>query len=411
MSSFYKGILFGLLCVLAGKSTAQQLSARDYFLLGAAKFKCNACEYAQEDFSRAIALDQRYAEAYYGRSLSYNCLGRYEEALRDIDRAIRIDGQQVLYREAKARIRTASGDLKGGTREFQRALAMDSLCWQAWYGWARNAHNEKEYVAARKAYNKSIALSPQFPMARLWRGKMELDLEQYGDARDDLTRAAELAPEYAPVYEWRSLTFLRMQEHAPAIEDATRALNLDPQSAQAYYFRGLAKLATQKYADADVDFAEAIKLDKQKADAYFRRGICHERQGDLTGARKYFSQAIKRERILKAAYVERALVWRKMEKPKKAVKDITSALAIERDDIKLILDRGFLYLELEEPQNAIHDFSRVILLDPKQAAAFFGLGNAVYAEGNVRKACSDWRTALDLGDDRAADQINKYCVE
>ncbi|HHG83614.1 MAG TPA: hypothetical protein ENJ82_02595, partial [Bacteroidetes bacterium] len=120
MGWFLKGSFFFLLLMGSGFwLAAQSMTAFDYFLLGAAKFKCNACTYAVDDFGKAIRLKKDYSEAYYGRSLAYSCLEKHDLALRDIDRAIRLNSEEVLYREGKGRIRSAKGDLRGGIREFR----------------------------------------------------------------------------------------------------------------------------------------------------------------------------------------------------------------------------------------------------------------------------------------------------
>ncbi|MEM7039937.1 MAG: tetratricopeptide repeat protein, partial [Bacteroidota bacterium] len=105
-----------ILVPLGSWAQDRMMNARDYFLLGAAKFKCRACEYAVEDFDKAITMKKDYPEALYGRSLAYECLGEYRLALKDIDQAIRLRPKEVLYREGKARIRAASGDRKGAIR-------------------------------------------------------------------------------------------------------------------------------------------------------------------------------------------------------------------------------------------------------------------------------------------------------
>ena len=58
---------------------------------GAAAYEENRFDVAAELFTRAIALNPQYANAYYNRGNAYAQLGHYAEALRDYDRALQLN--------------------------------------------------------------------------------------------------------------------------------------------------------------------------------------------------------------------------------------------------------------------------------------------------------------------------------
>ena len=82
-----------------------------------------------------------------------------------------------------------------------------------------------------------------------------------------------------------------------------------------------------------------------------------------------------------------------------------------KENTDLMLRRGFLRIELLDFQRASDDFTQVIRREPENGKAHFGLGNAKYQIGNVKGACAEWKIALDLGEDRVAEQISKFCIE
>lgn len=402
------GLVMGMLhCVVVG----QNVGARDYFLMGSAKYKCNACREAVEDFTKAIELKKDYAEAYYGRSLSYLCEGDTRSALRDIESALKNNPKEVLYIECKARIKAATGDNKGAAKDFEDAIGKDSLCWQAWYGLAVAAEALKDTVKARVAYTQTIRLSPNFTMAYIGRGTLRLENGQSELALEDLDVARRLEPGYAPIFVRSSRAYLALGDLKSAEEDASVAARLSPEVAEGHYLLGEAKLRAGNYQGADLDFLTAGKLDKTLTDAFYKRGICHDSVGDFAGARKYYSAAIKKDKNHKEAYVARAKVWVKEGKGKKAVVDLGSALKLDKDDLDLYLRRGFLYIDVLDYQGAIQDFTQVLKKSPSHPLAYYGLGLAKYGEGNVKGACGDWSTALELGEQKALEQMQKYCVE
>ena len=54
-------------------------------------------EQAIRDYNRAIEMDGAFAEAYYDRGFSFYELGRYEEAISDLSRAIELNPGDDRY--------------------------------------------------------------------------------------------------------------------------------------------------------------------------------------------------------------------------------------------------------------------------------------------------------------------------
>ncbi|MBP6640430.1 MAG: tetratricopeptide repeat protein [Bacteroidia bacterium] len=409
MSFWWKYFLVGLFCLGSGWLPAQDMTARDYFLMGTAKYRCKACNQAVEDFTKAIELNKEYAEAFYGRSLAYTCAKNYPAAITDIDRAIQLSPNQVLYREGKARIKLADGKNVEARVEFEKALRMDSLCWQAWYGIAQVHDNLDSTRLSRKAYEKAVTLNPDFPMAYLGVAETKIKLGDYEGAMPNLIIAAEMAPEYARVYELRSLAQLRRGNFTEAIEDATKATSLDAKNKEAYKHRADSYLAQENYMLADADYTTVLSLDKRDGDAFYRRGICNEKLGDANAAKKFYGKAVKRDKVLKEAYSNRAAIWEQLGKPKKALPDLNQALLLDKNNLSLRLRRGFLLLQLLQIQAASDDFVAATYIDPTSGVAFYGLGLARYQNGNSNDACDAWKTAKKLNEPRAAEELSKYC--
>lgn len=409
MICWWKYVLIGILCLWGGMLFGQDLTAQNYFLMGTAKYRCNACTQAVEDFTKAIELKKDYAEAYYGRSLAYNCAENYAAAIDDIDRAIQLAPNQVLYREGKARIKLAAGKNVEARVEFEKAIRMDSLCWQAWYGIAQVHDNLDSTGLSKRAYEKALSLNPDFAMAYLGVAETKIKLGDYEGAMPHLMKAVEMAPEYARVFEMRSLAQLRRGNFVAAIEDASKATQLDPKNKGAYKYRAESYFAQENYMLADADFATVLGLDKKDGEALFRRGVCNEKLGDLNAAKKFYGKAVKRNKVLKDAYSNRAAIWEKLEKPKKALPDLNQALLLDKNDLSLRLRRGFILLQLLEIQAASDDFVAATYIDPKSGVAYYGLGLARYQNGNSNDACDAWKAAVKLNESRAAEELAKYC--
>jgi len=66
------------------------VSAQDYFAQGDYDYERGACDLAIEDYTRAIELDPKFAEAYNNRAYTYMVQHNYAAALPDLDKAIEL---------------------------------------------------------------------------------------------------------------------------------------------------------------------------------------------------------------------------------------------------------------------------------------------------------------------------------
>jgi tetratricopeptide (TPR) repeat protein len=403
--------LIGWFSQVFGMVFGQNMTAKDYFLTGTAKFRCRACKMAIADFTKALALKEDYSEAYYGRGLAYHCISKYSLALQDMEMAIRLQPGQVLYREGKARIIQATGNHQESIKEFQNAIQMDMRCWQAWYGIAQSHAKLDSNALSREAYERAILLNPNFAMSYVGLAEVKLEDGDHQEAMENLEKASNLAPDYAQVYELSSLSQLKQGNYQKAIEFATKVVAMNPSNLKARYYRAEAYMATEEYYNADSDYALVVKKDKQNALLWYKRGFCNEKFGDLVAAKRYYGKSLKRDILISEAYSNRAGIWEKFGKPKKALPDLNQALILDPQNVSLRLRRGYVFLSLEQVQNAVDDFVKATQEFPQSGEAFLGLGIARHRNGNIKDACDAWRQASMLREPRADDQLTQFCTE
>jgi tetratricopeptide (TPR) repeat protein len=78
-----------------------------------------------QDYSEAIKLDPKNAEAYNNRANAYSLLGKYEEAVKDYDEAIKLDAKSAKIYANRAVIRARQGKKDEAQKDFKRALELD----------------------------------------------------------------------------------------------------------------------------------------------------------------------------------------------------------------------------------------------------------------------------------------------
>ncbi|MGS4344572.1 tetratricopeptide repeat protein [Myroides odoratus] len=154
-------------------------------------------------------------------------------------------------------------------------------------------------------------------------------------------------------------------------------------------------------------------LESTKADYYFDKGLDCYNNGDLSGAIFNWTLTIQINPKDPNAYYSRAIVKNELYTWKPALKDYDKAIEIAPDFISALINRGGLKDENGDYKGAISDYESVLKLEKlKQEGkqqAYFNLGNTYFNLKDKKKACINWKKALENGAEYAQERINEYC--
>ena len=178
------------------------------------------------DYTEAIRLAPKDAEAYYNRGTSYVNRGEYDEAIADLTEAIRFNPKNT-----------------------------DAFCNR---GLAYSHKGEHDKAIAD--YTEAIRLVPSNAIAYTNRGADYGIKGEYDKAIADSTEAIRLDPKRAKAFHVRGFAYRDRGEHDNAIADFTEAIGLNPNDAVAYFNRGKAYETKGEKAKAEADYTEAKRL-------------------------------------------------------------------------------------------------------------------------------------------------------
>lgn len=160
---------------------------------------------AQQVHSSSIPLDPQTPADFYIRGVSYSLACRYRAALRDYTRAIALDDQFAEAYLRRAEVRYQLEDDSGVLADCQRAIALDATEAKTYYyqGMARYRLN---YVQSSiTAFTQAIACDLKDARYYYRRGLAHQDLYDLNEAARDLRRAARLYREQGDLTKYQRL--------------------------------------------------------------------------------------------------------------------------------------------------------------------------------------------------------------
>lgn len=296
-------------------------------------------------FSKAIAINPRFASAYLNRGDVYRGKKENGPALEDFDKVVHLrPGWPVAY-EHRGSLRKDMGDLAGALKDLDKAIQLSP-------GWA----HLYERRGSVKEYMDIVA------MAR----------------RKERERVTPLAAE--------------------AMKDYDTAIKLDPVNGAAYYSRGIMKNRQGDKDGAIADYTKALEI-KPSENLYSTRAQARENKGDLPGALEDYTAAIAlgtTGALLPGLYHLRGQLLWEMREYDRAIEDYDSAIALDPGVAGFFYDRGVSKMYKDDLNGATVDFDRAIEIDPKNILSYYWRGRFCLGRRDPDKAIENLTKAIEI---------------
>ncbi len=374
---------------------------------GLANDKIGNSRQAIRDYGKAIELDPKDAEAYYGRGCAYANLEDYRQAIRDYDKAIELDPKYAHAYFNRGIAYSKLGDYRQTIMDFDKAIELDPKNAKAYYGRAVAYANLEDYRQATRDYDKAIELDPKDANAYCNRGIAYGKLGDYRQEIRDYDKAIELDPKDANAHYNRGISYANLEDYRQATRDYDKAIELDPKYAHAYFSRGLSYADLGDYRQAIRDFDKGIELDPEDALAYYKRGIAYGKLRDYRRAIEDYDKAVELKPKYAVAYYKRGVAHANLEDHRQAIRDYDKAIELDPKDAVAYCDRGLAYANLEDYRQAIRDYNKAIELDPKDADAYCKRGVCHARLGDNQQAIRDYDKAIEFDPNLGLAYLNR----
>jgi tetratricopeptide (TPR) repeat protein len=214
---------------------------------------------------RAIALAPDHARAHGLLGMALSSAGRYQEALKSLDRAIALGSTDAYGSRADALV--ALGRLAEAVESFDHALARDSGSVTDWCNRGATLIDLGRASEAAESFARALALAPDFAEAHYNHGNALAQLDRHAEAIASYERALAIKPDYVDALNNRANTLDRLGRLPEALESVDAALARAPDHVGALVTRGVLLRKLRRSAEALASCERALALSPENIDA------------------------------------------------------------------------------------------------------------------------------------------------
>jgi tetratricopeptide (TPR) repeat protein len=276
----------------------------------------NEFQKSNSDMPEGFVYNHELAVPYYGHGMSMIGLGKEDDGLADLEKAVTIDPKYADAICERGIVFISKGIKDKGCMDLRKAKSLGN-------------------TKAKELYEKNVCSSMSTTFIQS--GNTKFEAKDYTGALADYTAAIQLSPDSSEGYIKRGQCNVVLKKYDKAVNDYSKAIKLKPDTITIFYLRGLAYNAASNYKSAFNDFSSVIKLDPNNYDAYMQRGAACEGMENFKSAMYDYSEAIRIRPKDGAAYYKRGIA-NQDAKDNSACKDFKIASSLGYEDAKLLAE-------------------------------------------------------------------------
>ncbi|MGL5059760.1 MAG: tetratricopeptide repeat protein [Microcoleus sp.] len=345
--------------VSSSQTHSKKLMEQEYefYQRGLEKVQQQDFQTALREFDRALRIDSKFVDAYYQRAICHFDLGNFSAAISDCTQALQLQPQRADIYLHCALAKIAIANYETALVDIQQAIDLDVNLPQAYtiQGTVyRRMGNLPEAIASLKQAAKLyLAKQDKVNCQRCIRTIDEIQAEIQAAQNRDRVRSAQILE-----YFNNALSKLQRGEYRAALEDFNWLLQVDSKDAAAYCYRGIIKSKLGDKPAAIADLSKALEIELQNTLAYANRGAARSDIGDWRGAIADCDRALQIDPNYLEAYIYRGDAYKKSGNLSQAIADYSLVLKLNVNEPQAYCRRATARLELKDDRGAIEDYQQ-----------------------------------------------------
>jgi serine/threonine protein kinase len=196
------------------------------------------------------------------KGLSLNNIGRFEDAINCLDKAILFDPNLEIAWCNKGLALIDSGRPSEAVETLIKAIAINPRYPGSWCNLGLAYDKIGKSREAVQAYQKAAQLDPNSYEAFYNIGNCFFKINAFEDSLKYYDFTIEIFDVYAPAWSNKGKALLRLQKYNDALKCLNKALDINPMSFYAWYNKGLCQQELNDYDDSIYCFDKAIAINK-----------------------------------------------------------------------------------------------------------------------------------------------------
>jgi len=397
-----------LLAVLAGCSRDPNVRKQKYFESGERYFAEGKYHEAVIQYSNAIHIDSRFAQAHFQLSQTFLKLGDSSRAFQELSRTIELAPDNYRARTDLANllvtVRNPDGSPIQETLK-QAKTHLDVLrekvpnLPETHEAWANYDSAQNNIAAAMQEMQQAIALDPNRSESYLLLALLQLRSNQTDQAEASFKKAAAVDPK-AMNAELALGGFYQSRNRLPEAEQQFRhAIEIDPKNPGPR--AALVRLLMQEGKKSEVEaFLQQTKKDiPDKSEAYRMLGDFYFATGDVDKATTEYTSLYNthpKDPQVKKNYIQLLILKNRLDEASKLDGEVLKANA---HDVDALVYKAQIQLRQNNAGGAVDSLQTALRNDPDNATAHYQLGIAFNQQHDEARAESEWREAVRLRSD------------
>ncbi|TAL68777.1 MAG: tetratricopeptide repeat protein [Bacteroidetes bacterium] len=195
----------------------------------------------------------------------------YTGALRELDKAISINPNDMSSINMRGLVKFELGRHKDALEDFNKVVELDPNSFSAYHNRANAKMLLKDYEGAIEDFDIAIKMDPQNPVEYYDRGEVKFDIGDFKGAIKDFTMSVRLDPRNEKAYSTMASAKYNISDFRGAVKDFDKTLELNPRDSVSILKRGLSKMQLGMIESGCLDLKESYKLGYKEALEYINK--------------------------------------------------------------------------------------------------------------------------------------------
>jgi tetratricopeptide (TPR) repeat protein len=358
------------------------------------------CYVRTRDYDKAIGIglklvriNPRDASAFADIGYAYGNKGAWEKAIVNYKESLQLNPGDILIRFRLGEAYEKANNLKDAVEQYKLILAK-----------AREAENVKialagaflragNYDESIRLYKEVIAKQPRNASAYANLGLAHGGKGQWKEEIENYRKAISLNPKDVVVHYNLASAFEKRNQDQDALREYQTVLKMNPGDHEAMTKLADIDFKNKRYGEAIKAYEKILKSSPRKASIHANLGFAYGELKKYKLSSENYEKAIRYGMKDPQVHYNLAYTYDKLGRKKQAIREY-EYVAASHPNMNVLNILAEYYTDEKQYENAIKIYEKMIVINPKRATAYSGLGYVYGLKNNIDKEIEYYRISL-----------------